>query len=204
MEPTISCPKCKTDIKLTESLAAPLIDATRQEFEQRLLEKDAEIGAREEAVRRQLDDVAKAKKSLEEEVAARLVGERERIAAEEANRALTKVSSDLQERAREIAQLQEMLQQRDEKLGEAQRVQAETLRKQRELDDARRELELTVEQRVQESLSAVRERARKEAEDGLHLKVREKEEQIAAMQKQIELLKRRAEQGSQQLQGEVL
>ena len=29
-EPTIICPNCKTEIKLTESLAAPLIAATHQ------------------------------------------------------------------------------------------------------------------------------------------------------------------------------
>ena len=29
-EPTIVCPSCKTEIKLTESLAAPLIESTRQ------------------------------------------------------------------------------------------------------------------------------------------------------------------------------
>ncbi len=28
-EPTITCPNCKTEIKLTESLAAPLIESTR-------------------------------------------------------------------------------------------------------------------------------------------------------------------------------
>jgi hypothetical protein len=37
----------------------------------------------------------------------------------------------------------------------------------------------------------------------LTLRVREKEEQIASMQRQIEDLRRKAEQGSQQLQGEV-
>lgn len=31
-EPTISCPSCKTEIKLNESLAAPLIAATREEY----------------------------------------------------------------------------------------------------------------------------------------------------------------------------
>jgi len=46
-------------------------------------------------------------------------------------------------------------------------------------------------------------RQKKEAEDGLKLKVAEKEQTINSMQKQIEELKRRAEQGSQQLQGEV-
>lgn len=35
-ESTIICPNCKTEIKLTESLAAPLIAATRIQFEQQL------------------------------------------------------------------------------------------------------------------------------------------------------------------------
>src|SRR5262245_5101187 len=43
-----------------------------------------------------------------------------------------------------------------------------------------------------------------EAEESLKLKVSEKEQQIYSMQRQIDDLKRKAEQGSQQLQGEVL
>jgi hypothetical protein len=46
--------------------------------------------------------------------------------------------------------------------------------------------------------------AKQEAEASLGLKVRERENQIAGMQRQIEDLKRRAEQGSQQSQGEAL
>ena len=42
-EPTIICPKCKTEIKLTESLAAPLIESTRKQFEQQLGQKDSDI-----------------------------------------------------------------------------------------------------------------------------------------------------------------
>ncbi len=41
-EPTITCPNCKTEIRLTESLAAPLLAATRAEYERRLPEKDAQ------------------------------------------------------------------------------------------------------------------------------------------------------------------
>jgi hypothetical protein len=99
--------------------------------------------------------------------------------------------------------LQEVLKSREEKLAEAQKAQAGLIKKQRELDDAKRELELTVEKRVQEGLDATRQQAKKEAEDEQKLKVMEKEQTITAMQKQIEDLKRRAEQGSQQLQGEV-
>jgi hypothetical protein len=35
-EPTIICPKCKTEIKLTESLAAPLVESIRLDYEERL------------------------------------------------------------------------------------------------------------------------------------------------------------------------
>ena len=92
---------------------------------------------------------------------------------------------------------------REEKLADAQKAQADLIKKQRELDDAKRELKLTIEKRVQESIDAARQQTKKEAEEEEKLKVMEKEQTINAMQKQIEDLKLRAEQGSQQLQGEV-
>jgi hypothetical protein len=75
--------------------------------------------------------------------------------------------------------------------------------KQRELDDQKRALDLTVETRVQESLGEIREKAKRDAEEGLTLKVAERDEAIASLRRQIEVLKQKAEQGSQQLQGEV-
>ena len=50
-EPTIICPKCKNEIKLTESLAAPLIESTRREYEQRLAQKDLDLAGREKSLR---------------------------------------------------------------------------------------------------------------------------------------------------------
>jgi hypothetical protein len=202
-EPTITCPNCKTELKLTESLAAPLLAATRNDYEQRLAHKDAEIVAREAAIRQQQAMIAKERESIDEKIAEKLVVEREKIATQEARKARLIHATDLDEKSKEIAGLKEILQQRDAKLAEAQQVQAEAMRKQREIDDARREINLTIEKRVQESLGAVREKAKKDAEEGLQLKVREREEQIASMQRQIEELKRKAEQGSQQLQGEA-
>jgi hypothetical protein len=150
--------------------------------------------------RRELED---ARKELELSVEERLREGREKIAAEAERRVKLAVTEDLEQRAKDIADLQEILKLRDEKLAEAQKAQAELIRKQRELDDAKRELELTVEKRVQEGLDVTRERARKEAEEALGLKLMESQQTISSMQKQIEDLKRRAEQGSQQLQGEV-
>ncbi|MBM4400502.1 MAG: DUF2130 domain-containing protein [Crenarchaeota archaeon] len=195
-EPTIICPKCRTEIKLTESLAAPLIESIRREYEERLSQKEIDIAEREEAL-------SKTKETLDSQVAEKLQQERIKIAAEEARMARLALAIDIDQKDKEITDLQDVLKQRDAKLVEAQREQVELIRKQRDLDDAKREMDLTIEKRVQEGLANVREQAQREVEDQLKLKVMEKEQTIASMQKQIEDLMRRADQGSQQLQGEV-
>jgi hypothetical protein len=202
-EPTVVCPQCKTEIKLTESLAAPLLESIRRDYEKRLTQKDADIAKREKTLHEREAALQKQKESMDDQVAQKMQQEQVRIAAEEAKKAKLALGNELDRKVKEINELQEVLQQRDAKLADAQKAQAELIRKQRELDDARRELELTVEKRVQTDLSAAREKAKKEAEDEMKLKVMEAEQTIASMQKQIEDLKRRAQQGSQQLQGEV-
>jgi hypothetical protein len=146
----------------------------------------------------------RAEQSIDEQVDERLKEGRAAIAVEESKKARVAAAAELQSKAKELSDLQELLAQRDAKLKEAQETQAKLLRKQRELDDAKRELDLTVEKRVQASLTEIRQKARMEAEESLKLKVAEKEQQISSMQRQIDELKRKAEQGSQQLQGEVL
>jgi hypothetical protein len=166
-EPTIVCPKCSNEIRLTESLAAPLVAATRLEFEQRLK------------------------------------SERARVAAEESTKARLASAAEMDARVRELGELQEVLKARNEKLALAQQAEARLIKKQRELDDARRELELTVEKRVEDGLAEVRLKALRDAEDGLKQKVLEKDQVIVSMQRTIEELKQKADRGSQQLQGEV-
>jgi hypothetical protein len=184
-------------------LVAPLIADTHRRYETQLAQKAAEVAAREAAIRDQQEQLASARKDIDARVATRLDQERGKIAAAEAQKAKRLVATDLEARTKEIADLTEVLKQRDTRLAEAQQAQADLIRKQRDLDDAKREIDLTIQNRVQAELTAVRDRAKQEAEAALNLRVREKEEQIASMQRQIEDLKRKAEQGSQQLQGEV-
>jgi hypothetical protein len=207
-EPIITCPNCKTEIKLTESLAAPLIAATRLQFEKELAQKDSEVAQREQAMRDKEKALAEDKRKLDEhvadQVASQLKTERARVAAEEAKKAKAAAATEMEGKARELADLQDVLKAQDVKLAEAQKAQADLIKKQRELDDAKRELDLTIEKRVQDGLTEVRSQAKREAEDGMRLKVAEKDQAIASMQQKIEELKQKAEQGSQQLQGEAL
>ena len=134
-DPTITCPKCKATIKLTDAVAGPLLLQAEMEADKRVANAHTEMEA---------------------------------------------------------------------KLGAAQKAQAETTRKSRELDEAKRELDLTVEKQIQAGLEGVRIKAQHQAGVELSLKVREKEEQLSSMASKIESLKRQVEQGSQQAQGEAL
>src|ERR1019366_4968427 len=201
-DPQIVCTQCSTPIKLTESLAAPLIAQTRKQFEQQLASKEADFDRREAVLRQTQQDLAKAREAVDEEVAKKLKAERASIAEAEARKARVALANELEQRDKQLAELQQILNTNNAKLAGAQQAQADVLRKQRELDDARRELDLNVEKKVQESLAAVHAKAKLDAEEGLKAKLSEKEQQVASMKIQIDDLRRKAEQGSQQLQGE--
>ncbi|MBI3066112.1 MAG: DUF2130 domain-containing protein, partial [Deltaproteobacteria bacterium] len=134
-EPTVVCPQCKSEIKLTESLAAPLLETVRRDYEQRLTQKEADMVKREQALTESAQSLEKAKAAFDQQLAEKLQQERGRIAAEEAKKAKLALGNDLDQKAKEINTLQEILKQRDTKLAAAQQAQAELIRKERELDD---------------------------------------------------------------------
>src|ERR1700712_148552 len=101
-DPALICPKCGESIKLTESLAAPLVAATRAQYEQQLADQAKTFQAEKQVIARQQE--ANERRAAELEVAARkqeqavaqavqdgiarqLVGERKKIAEQESARA---------------------------------------------------------------------------------------------------------------------
>src|SRR5262249_4072419 len=103
-DPTITCPHCHTEIKLTESLAAPLLEATRQQYEKKISDKEAEVARREAAIKDQQAAVAKSKEAIDEEVANKLKQGRATIAAEEARKARQFLANDIETKAKELAE----------------------------------------------------------------------------------------------------
>src|ERR1035437_5890879 len=100
LEPTITCPTCKTEIRLTESLAAPLVEATRQQFQEKLSQKDKEIAQREQAIRDKETAVLEAKRTIEQQVAdqvaAQLKTARRQVIEEETKRAKQASAAELE------------------------------------------------------------------------------------------------------------
>lgn len=203
-EPTLNCPNCNHEIKLTESLAAPLIEETRRRFQEQLASKDAEVARKTEALRQEREQLEKSREQIEDQIKQRMAAERSQIVAAEAKKAREAVAAEVQLKGAELEELRKTLATNNAKLAEAQQQQAELMRKQRALDDEKRELDLTVEKRVQASVEQIQVKARQEADEAARLRVAEKDQTIESMARTIEELKRKAEQGSQQSQGEVL
>ena len=203
-EPVLNCPNCNQEIRLTESLAAPLLLETRQRFQEQLASKDAEVARKSEELQQQRDQLLKDRETLDDQIKQRLAAERSQVVATEAKKAREAAAAELQAKADETAELRQMLESNNVKLAEAQQAQAELIRKQRALDEEKRELDLTVEKRVQSSVDQIHAKARQEADEAARLRVAEKDQTIKSMSRTIEELRRKAEQGSQQSQGEVL
>lgn len=131
-DPIITCPNCHTAIHLTESLAAPLLAATRQQFQQQLAQKDEAISQREQAIRQQEQLLSETKRNVDQQVTdqvtVQLKIERDRLIADEAKKAKLAVASELENNLRELANLKELLQTREQKLSEAQAAQVDLLK----------------------------------------------------------------------------
>ena len=82
-DPTITCPNCSEEIKLTESLAAPLVKSVREEYERKIREEESRVSKREADVREKLKAVAKAQETIDDQVSEKLGSERKAIAAEQ-------------------------------------------------------------------------------------------------------------------------
>ena len=203
-EPTIKCPSCGTAIKLTESLAGPLIENTRRDFEEKLRSKDKDIQQKLLALKKEQDEVVAARNDLDAEILKAVATEKEKIVIEEKEKAKKLAAMDLKRAEDEKQSLEEVLREREAQLQKAHTKELELTRKQRAFYEEKRQLELTIEKRVSEQSEALRVKFQAEADASLDLKLREKETTISALNKKIDDLKKRAEQGSQQTQGEVL
>lgn len=80
---TITYSECKAEFPLTTSLAAPIAEATRHEFEQKLAAKDAQAAERETALREKEAALESARQSMDAELAQRIASERAKFTAEE-------------------------------------------------------------------------------------------------------------------------
>ena len=104
----------------------------------------------------------------------------------------------------ELKDLKSQVEEKDRKLKEALDNELKMRHQQRELEEREKNVQLEVQRKLDEGSKKIWASAASKANEDHRLKDAEKDKKIAEMLQQIEDLKRKAEQGSQQSQGEVL
>jgi hypothetical protein len=183
MSDSITCPKCRTEIPLTEAISDQVEERLRLEFEegwraiesehvQALAEKDAELQSQLAATRAEVTATAEARAS-------------EKVATE---------LRDLSARVEEQAALRRDAEERE--LG--------LLKEKRALQNEREALALEVERKLEAERTKVVSATTERLEEAHRLKLREKDLTLEQMGKRINELQAAADQKRSGLQGEVL
>ena len=206
-DPMIICPSCKTEIKLTESLAAPLLESTRKQYEEKVAQKEAEISQREGKIRQQQTILDEAQKKIDQRVeklvAEKIESERQIIKAQEAKKANLEFTDKITKTEQEKTAMEELLREKNAKLVEAQNNELSLRKERQKLQEEKEQFALEMQRALDNERTNIRTNAQKDADEKWRLKNSEHEKTISDLQGQLQNALRKAEQGSQQLQGEV-
>lgn len=146
-----------------------------------------------ESVRKDFErEATEREKSLREEFDQRL--------RDEQKNALAKAKREL---ATELGSAKEELEETRNKLESAQKKELQLLKEQKKLQDGQASLELDVARRMSEERAKIEQQAGERIAEQHRLKDREKDKKLSDLTQQIDELKRKAEERSQQTQGEV-
>jgi len=189
----IKCPHCGEEIEVTETLTHQIKDEMQKEFQKQLEDKeDALLLIKKETE----EDKLKAEKVYEE----KLNDEKKKLWAV----AVVKAEEKAKEKSNlELKDLQEQLKEKVNAVKQAEEKELEFRKKQRELEDKEKRMELEVQRKLDEERKKVEEIVRKTVGEEERMKMLEKDKQMEMLKRQIEELRRKSEQGSMQIQGEV-
>lgn len=104
----------------------------------------------------------------------------------------------------EVADLKKALAEKDQKMAEFRDQELKLREEKRKMEEEKKEMELTVARKLDEARKKVEEEVLRQAQDKFRFKEMEKEKVISDLKKALEEAQRKAAQGSQQTQGEVL
>ncbi|KGP76141.1 hypothetical protein JT05_06645 [Desulfosporosinus sp. Tol-M] len=205
MNSMITCPYCKKSFEIS--------DAIQHQIEEELLRAKTE---QSETLRKEFDIQAEAKLKQavqsavsETQQAAELLLARERQAAKlELEKAKQSTEFEV-EKAKQSTELEsDRLRQQAESAKESEKQLREQMKSLLEelskANKAREDAEIAARKELLEKEKLIREEAASRASEDFNTKIREQEETINRLREQLTAAKQVAEQGSQQLQGEIL
>ncbi len=194
---SVRCPRCSTSFELSDALTLELRDRLRIELQADITQREAQLHQQQEEARKRDEELSKARLDLEAEVTRRTqtkVRDLEARAKADAEQALEARLKDLSE----------AVTRKDQDLQQFRELELGLRKKQRELEAAVLDADLKVQRTLAEERSKIREDAEARTQESHRLKDLEKDKLIQDLKSALDDMKRKADQGSMETQGEVL
>jgi len=198
---SIQCPNCGTNIDVNDILKHQLEDSIRKEFQQKANAQTKELELKNEQFEKAKTEF-EAKKKHENELFAERLEREKKVAEKEITEKLkTKLDEENKDR---LLLMEKELSEKSEKLRELNKMEGEIAKLQREKLEMKDAIQAEAEKQLNATLVLERDKIRKQEEEKNELKIKEYQKQSDDQKKLIEEMKRKQEQGSMQLQGEVM
>lgn len=180
---TIKCPNCSHEFEATDAFRDEVQKELNLKAKDWQNKREEEFRKKEEAFQMQLNDqLAKQKLNIEETL-------RKDIGNDYENK---------------LKLLNDTNAANEEKLKAARQKELEFLKKEQALKDKEAEMEIALQKKLNEERTTITETIKKQEQEKNSLKIKELEKQLDDSKRLAEEMQRKAEQGSMQLQGEVL
>ena len=196
-EQMITCPNCQTEIPLNEAMTSQIRSQIMDDLAEDIAEKNRRLNKRSAEIEA-LEKKAKERSSaLDKEIEDGIAAERKKL-EEKAEEKIRK-SFGLK-----ITDLEEKLKEQGSELAEAQKNEIDLRKRERKLEAEKAAVELDVSRKVDAQKLELKREATRQAEEKHLLEKGDLKNEIKGLTAQIDELKRKADQSSQQAQGEVL
>jgi len=196
----ISCPQCDHQIDVNNVLRQKLDSDLRKEYEQKLNEERNNLKSQQNQLEKSQRELqtqqAAVKDQIDRGIQEQLKVEQVRIEQAERQKAQKETQAS-------TALLQQELKEKTDEVKELHQARAEISRLKRDSENIKAKLEAENEQKLNEKIAEEKISIQQAEASKSELKIREKEELINTLNKQLTDAQRRAEQGSMQSQGEA-
>src|SRR5215203_969854 len=203
----IKCPNCGTEVDVQNVLSADVEQKLLQQFEKKWQQSLSEVNADKKKLEDEQRLFEEKKRNENEIFQQKLQQEKQKIEIEVQQQLRKSISADFENELRLLKQNKE---ETEERLKSARQKEFEFLKKEQALKTKEQELEIILQKKLMAERNVLSQQIRKEEierttikETEYQLKLKELEKQLDDQRKLAEEMKRKAEQGSMQLQGEA-
>ncbi len=193
----ITCPNCGQEFELSHALTGRIREHLREELLSEVSRREAQLKEKTAALKTQEEKISESREKIDEEIETRL---KERMSEVE-QKAARRLEGEY---ADQLKEMRGVLEEKDAAIKTFKKQEMELRTEQRRLKEATESLELEVARKLDEERDKIREQAERKIGEAHRLKDLEKDKVINDLKSALEDMKRKAEQGSMETQGEVL